>query len=188
MFGKIAIGTAAAVAALVPSAALGVSSTYNLRLIIPVHCTVNHDSTGFGAMNGEALSLGTFREYCNAPSGYQIVVRYAPGSLQGARILAGNDEVVLDGSGYSILSQTTGPRIRERLISMAPGVAEAVSRTTAIAAGFITDSSSAMGAARHWLEGSASVFGLRARRSKCDTQANARSKNRPCICHAGSQT
>lgn len=120
MFRKLMTGLVG-VAALAPTAAAAASFGYNLRLIVPVYCIVNHQSTGSGALSGDALSLGTFREYCNAPSGYQIVVRYAPGSLEGARMLAGSDEIVLDGSGQAVLSQTTGPRVRERTISMAPG-------------------------------------------------------------------
>lgn len=118
----IPLGVASLALALTPTCAFATSSfSYNLRLTVPVHCTVKHQGVGMGAANGDAISLGTFREYCNAPGGYQLVVNYAPGSLRGARIIAGNDEIVLDGSGQAVLSRTTGPKIRERVISMAPG-------------------------------------------------------------------
>ena len=68
-----------------------------------------------------AVSLGSFREYCNAPTGYDLVINYAPGSLEGTRIIAGNDEIILNGSGQAVLSRATGPRVRERPIAAVPG-------------------------------------------------------------------
>jgi hypothetical protein len=120
MMKNLALGVASLSLALAPTAAFAATYSFNLRLQVPVHCTVKQQSMG-GAAMGKAFALGTFREYCNAPGGYQLVVNYAPGSLQGARIIAGSDEIVLDGSGRAVLSQATGPKIRERLISMAPG-------------------------------------------------------------------
>jgi hypothetical protein len=121
MMKNIALGLASLSLAMVPTAGFAANYTFNLRLQVPVHCTVKQQAMGQGAALGNTVALGTFREYCNAPGGYQLVVNYAPGSLQGARIIAGNDEIVLDGSGQAVLSRATGPKIRERLISMAPG-------------------------------------------------------------------
>lgn len=121
MMKNFAFGVASLSLALAPTAAFAASYSFNLRLQVPVHCTVKQQAIGSGTAIGNAFALGTFREYCNAPGGYQLVVNYAPGSLQGARIMAGNDEIVLDGSGRAVLSRATGPAIRERLITMAPG-------------------------------------------------------------------
>jgi hypothetical protein len=121
MMKNLALGAAILSLASAPTAAFAATYSFNLRLQVPVHCTVKQQSIGSGVASGDAFALGTFREYCNAPGGYQLVVNYAPGSLQGARIIAGNDEIVLDGSGRAVLSRATGPKIRERLISMAPG-------------------------------------------------------------------
>jgi hypothetical protein len=121
MMKNVALGVASLSLALIPTAAFAANYTFNLRLQVPVHCTVKQQGIGSGVALGNTFALGTFREYCNAPGGYQLVVNYAPGSLQGARIIAGSDEIVLDGSGRAVLSRATGPKIRERLISMAPG-------------------------------------------------------------------
>jgi hypothetical protein len=121
MMKNIAIGVASLSLAFAPTAAFAASHSFNLRLQVPVYCTVKQQTIGSGTAIGNAFALGTFREYCNAPSGYQLVVNYAPGSLQGARIMAGNDEIVLDGSGRAVLSRANGPTIRERAITMAPG-------------------------------------------------------------------
>jgi hypothetical protein len=109
MMKNIALGVASLSLALIPTAAFA------------ANYTVKQQAIGSGVALGNVVALGTFREYCNAPGGYQLVVNYTPGSLQGARIIAGNDEIVLDGSGRAVLSRATGPKIRERLISMSPG-------------------------------------------------------------------
>ncbi len=121
MIKKLSLGIASFVLVAAPTTAMAASFGFNLSLTVPMHCTVQHQLTGFGAISGQAVSLGTFREYCNAPTGYNLVLNYAPGSLEGARIIAGNDEIVLNGSGYAVLSSTTGPRVRERPIAAVPG-------------------------------------------------------------------
>lgn len=121
MFKQLASGAAVLALAIVPSAAPAASMGYNLHLVVPVFCSVKLNGEGAGGFSGSAYSLGTFREYCNAAQGYQLVVRYAPGSLRGARISAGNDNVTLDGSGSTILSQATGPRVRQRSLFITPG-------------------------------------------------------------------
>lgn len=123
MMKNIAIGVASLSLALAPTAAFAANYSFNLRLQVPVYCTVKQQANGANAAVGNAFTLGTFREYCNAPGGHELVVNYAPGSLQGARIIAGNDEIVLDGSGRAVLSRAAGPTIRERLITMTPGSA-----------------------------------------------------------------
>ena len=104
-----------------PTTAMAASVGFNLRLTVAVQCTVQHQAIGFGVVSGDAVSLGTFREYCNAPAGYDLVINYEPGSLEGARIIAGNDEIILNGSGQAVLSRATGPRVRERPIAAIPG-------------------------------------------------------------------
>ena len=121
MFKKLASAAAAAALVIVPSAAPAASMGFDLHLIVPVQCSVNHQSPGSDAFSGGAFALGTFREYCNAAQGYQLIVRYAPGSLRGASVSAGGDTVVLDGSGSTVLSRTTGPRVRQRAIFITPG-------------------------------------------------------------------
>ncbi|MBT2135762.1 hypothetical protein KK137_15595 [Croceibacterium sp. LX-88] len=123
MVNKFSLSLAGAALVVVPTVAYAASSfSYNLRATVPVHCSVQHSAAGFGGgSEGSGISLGTFREYCNAPGGYELLVRYTPGTLRGARIIAGSDTVVLDGSGQAVLSRSTGPRIRERTISAIPG-------------------------------------------------------------------
>lgn len=105
-----------------PTAASAASMGYNLRMTVPLRCAVHHQPMGLGApAAGGGVSLGHVREYCNAPGGYQLVLSYTPGTLRGARVTAGEDQVVLDGSGRAVLHHATGPRVRERALSVVPG-------------------------------------------------------------------
>lgn len=121
MFRNFTIGLMGLVLATAPTSAFAASYGFNLRATVAVQCMVSHRATGFGAISGDAVSLGMFREYCNAPQGYDLIVNYTPGTMQGARLIAGNDEIVLNGSGYAVLSRTQGPRVRERAIAAVPG-------------------------------------------------------------------
>ena len=120
--GALIAAPAAAPAAAVPGPETSQASTaLNLRLTVGVYCSVRHQSTDIGAAPGGAVRLGTLVEYCNAPRGYELVINYTPGSLRNARVFAGEDQVVLDGSGQAILSRSNGPRIRQREVSAIPG-------------------------------------------------------------------
>ncbi|WP_253190369.1 hypothetical protein [Sphingomonas sp. LM7] len=92
-----------------------------MRLTVPLVCTVSHQSAISAA--GTGYRLGALREFCNAPSGYALVVNYAPGSMKGAVVAVGEERVVLDGSGRAVISQTPGPRIRDREVFAEPGAA-----------------------------------------------------------------
>jgi len=104
-----------------PVGASGADMSYVLRARVPVHCQVQQRAPGTVIEASNAVSLGQFREYCNAPGGYELVVRYAPGTLRGAVLEAGQDQVVLNGSGEAVLSRASGPRFRERAITATPG-------------------------------------------------------------------
>ncbi|SLK10308.1 hypothetical protein SAMN06295987_11144 [Novosphingobium mathurense] len=121
MVRKVSLGIGCLALAILPLTAQAAAIGYNLQLTVPVFCSVRHQPTGSGIVDHGAISLGTFREYCNAPGGYEVVVNYAPGSLRGATLIAGSDVVVLNGSGQAVLSHTTGPRVRERIIAAIPG-------------------------------------------------------------------
>lgn len=112
-----------AVATSVPAVQARDAATFNLRATVPLSCSLNMRPALVGAENDESYNLGTFTEYCNSPSGYQIVVQYTPGTLNGAMLTAGNDTIVLTGSGRAVLTRSTGPQIRERSLTILPGEA-----------------------------------------------------------------
>lgn len=101
------------------SAETSVRNGFTLQVRVPVVCEVSHHSAI--SRQGDGYLLGDLQEYCNAPSGYALVVNYAPGSMKGARVAVGNEEVILDGSGRTVISHAAGPRIRDREVFAAPG-------------------------------------------------------------------
>ena len=122
MFGKLYLGSAAFALALAPTMALANSTaTLNMRLVVPVQCSVKHDGMLGANSPAGAVSLGSVREYCNASHGYELVMTYTPGSLNGATIQAGDKAVVLDGSGRVVLSREFGPKVQMRALSIVPG-------------------------------------------------------------------
>ncbi|HEU4809608.1 MAG TPA: hypothetical protein VFS69_03020 [Sphingomicrobium sp.] len=121
MLRKFALIGATAALVAGPNAASAETGAYRLSLKVGVHCTVQHDLSGYGQQSAGGFTLGELREYCNSQHGYELLVRYTPGSLRGTVIRAGDDEVVLNGSGEAILSRADGPRIRERMLSATPG-------------------------------------------------------------------
>lgn len=93
-----------------------------LRVNVPVRCALKHDGSTAGTA-GNVYRLGELKEYCNAPNGYAVVIDYQPGTMRGAVIMVGDERITLDGSGESVVSRATGPRIRSRAILAIPGPA-----------------------------------------------------------------
>ena len=120
LFPALAFAAALAACAAPASADTGTAS-YTISLSVPTLCRISYSGSGAGGSVGEAVNLGQLREYCNAGSGYNVVVDYSPGSLRGTVLQLGDDRVVLDGSGQAVLSYAPGPRIRTRQLLATPG-------------------------------------------------------------------
>jgi hypothetical protein len=96
------------------------SGSYVLRLVVEQTCTIRH-TPGLTELGAGSYGLGGIKEYCNAPGGYDVVVSYSPGTMQGAVISLGGDSVTLNGSGTATISHAPGPRIRDRELVATPG-------------------------------------------------------------------
>jgi hypothetical protein len=103
------------------SAAAEAGGSYTLHLTVPVFCTVKLKPTAAAAPDQNVATLGEVDEYCNAATGYKLIVSYAPGTLRGSIVMLGEDRVVLDGSGEAVVSNAAGPRIRSRVLTATPG-------------------------------------------------------------------
>ncbi|WP_417592838.1 hypothetical protein [Parasphingorhabdus sp.] len=118
MVKKLTGMVAATVAVASASAAIASDSmSFNLRAFVPVACTVGYNPTGISFTN-DTVRLGELREYCNAPNGYDLEVRYSPNSLRGVTVNIGNERVTLDGSGFAAIRGATGPKIQTRALSV----------------------------------------------------------------------
>ncbi len=116
----IAVLIGAAVPYTAANATTTFSQGFNLQLVVPVMCSVSYSPQGVAAQ-AEAVGLGSLREYCNAPAGYELVVGYTPGTMRGAVLIVGDSTVMLDGSGEAIVSSSPRPRIRSLDLSAIPG-------------------------------------------------------------------
>lgn len=121
MLRKCALGALASLLVTASASAEAESMNFNLRATVPVSCFVRHSSMGAAAGGNGPVALGQINEFCNAPGGYEVVVNYAPGTLQGAVLSVGDEQVMLNGSGHAVLSRAPGPRIRERALTATPG-------------------------------------------------------------------
>jgi hypothetical protein len=118
MVKKLTGALAATVAVASASAAIASDSIgFNLRATVPVSCTVGYNPTGI-AFTDNTVRLGELREYCNAPNGYDLEVRYSPNSLRGVTVNVGSERVTLDGSGFASIRGATGPKIQTRALSV----------------------------------------------------------------------
>lgn len=118
---KLISAIAVVVAATATTSAIATSSMgFQLRAVVPVTCGVQYNPVG-AAFTDSVVRLGQLREYCNAPGGYQLEVRYSPDTLRGVRLNFGNESVMLDGSGHAIIPGASGPKIQTRALSAQVG-------------------------------------------------------------------
>jgi hypothetical protein len=103
------------------SAAVEAGGSYTLHLRVAIDCTVKLKPIAAAAFDQNASTLGEIDEYCNAATGYKLIVSYSPGTLRGSIVALGEDRVVLNGSGEAVVSNAAGPRIRARVLTAIPG-------------------------------------------------------------------
>lgn len=114
---KLISAIAVVVVATTASSAIATSSmSFRLKAVVPVTCGVQHNPTGT-AFAGNVVRLGQLREYCNAPNGYKLEVRYSPNTLRGVTLSFGNENITLDGSGFAMIPGAIGPKIQTRALS-----------------------------------------------------------------------
>ncbi|MBX3561933.1 MAG: hypothetical protein KF780_08985 [Sphingomonas sp.] len=97
------------------------TAAHNLRVTVPVTCEVSYRPSQSNAATVGPVMLGHLNEYCNAARGYELIVHYAPGTLRGAVLAVGGDQVVLNGSGEAVISRAAGARSRNRELLAQPG-------------------------------------------------------------------
>ena len=116
---RILLATLAAALPLTAAKAAEQTARIQLHGYVPVICRADFGSAPFAAPNSQ-VQLGVLHEFCNAGSGYQVVVEYQPTSDAGAILIAGR-RVLLDGSGRAVIEQASGPAIKSSLLAYIPG-------------------------------------------------------------------
>jgi len=83
---------------------------------VPVLCRVSIDAALVPAGPGR-VSLGTMKEFCNNPHGYQVVLEYAPMAGDAVLIVDGR-RIALDSSGFAIVARSPGAAVVERQVEL----------------------------------------------------------------------
>ena len=113
----VLFSTAAATLAMAIAPAQAATGQIALSATAPVVCNISLSGTATVDAPG-AVRLGVVKELCNTPNGYLIQVAYTPGTLIGATVTLGSDQVLLDGSGLAVVSDTNGAGYRSRALSI----------------------------------------------------------------------
>lgn len=118
MIKSIVIGASSIAAMLLPLSSQADSGFQNssstqitIHAFVPVICNVNLD-TQISTPDAEGVaSLGTAREFCNAPRGYRVLALHAPG-LEGAALISDGQRIPLSQNGETVISDIAHADIR----------------------------------------------------------------------------
>ncbi|HWU72266.1 MAG TPA: hypothetical protein VN137_02205 [Sphingomonas sp.] len=84
--------------------------------VVPVICHAETDVAVVPPGPGE-VSLGTLKEFCNNPNGYEVYADYAP-ALAKASLSIDGHKVPLDASGSTRIDRSNGARAVTRNLSL----------------------------------------------------------------------
>jgi len=107
------------VGACVSGPASAATETIEVRGVVPVICRADFQSA-YSPRGDGSMMLGAIDEFCNASSGYRVVVDYSGTDDPGALIVDGR-WVPLDPSGHTVISMMDGPRMVSERLGYRPG-------------------------------------------------------------------
>lgn len=92
------------------------STTIRIQAFVPVICRVRL-ATDVGMPDDQGVvALGEAHEFCNAPSGYRVMVQH-PSDLQGAALISDGVRIPLSPSGETLLTDSTHADLRTIMLS-----------------------------------------------------------------------
>ena len=109
---------AAATMAAVPAIASEPAAQYHIGISgeVPVLCRVSIDAALVPDSAGR-VSLGTLKESCNNPHGYQVVLEYSP-DMADALLIVDGRAIPLGKSGLVIVAKSPGAAVIERKVEL----------------------------------------------------------------------
>jgi hypothetical protein len=123
MVKHLALATAAVAALSAPALALSPHSAassdqYSISIsgTVPVICHATLDATIVAPVNG-AVRVGSLREFCNSPNGYEVYADFSP-SLAKAKLRVDGKTVNLSSGGTARVSRSNTAGIERREISL----------------------------------------------------------------------
>ena len=96
------------------------STTIQLRAFVPVICRVQFSADVGQADENGLVSLGTAKEFCNAPRGYRVLVQHAA-NLEGAALISDGVRIPLSASGETVLTDAHHADLRSVTLALDPG-------------------------------------------------------------------
>ncbi len=118
---------AAAVALVIPASAEAArgavqssqSFTFELRGYVPLACYLDIQGASVRAVSRSSrVELGSFSEFCNSASGYQIVIDYDSRRFAGSSLLVDGRRVELPSSGRAVIVDSDVPGRATRSLSL----------------------------------------------------------------------
>jgi hypothetical protein len=94
----------------------GAATTIRLHGIVPTICRAQF-SNAQATPNGSTVDLGTLSELCNNLGGYRVVLSHAAG-LENGTITVDGRTFPLGVSGYTVITDATGPAVVQRSVSI----------------------------------------------------------------------
>jgi len=116
---RILLAALAAVLPLTAARAAEQTTRIELRGYVPVICRADFESAPFTSPDNK-MQLGAIHEFCNAGSGYRVIVEYQAGGDPGILLVDGRP-IFLDGSGSAVIQQAFGPAIKTSFLAYIPG-------------------------------------------------------------------
>lgn len=119
-FGLVAAGLCATVvpaSGFQPAVSVGSNQfTIGVSGYVPVICRARVEAAMVAPVEG-TVSLGTLREFCNSPNGYQVVADYAP-ELAQAKLIVDGKPVPLHKDGSTVISQSKTAAISNHTLEL----------------------------------------------------------------------
>jgi hypothetical protein len=114
----VALAAASQIGSMCGAHASEQTARIELHGYVPVICRADFEASS--SLTGNAWHLGAIHEFCNAGTGYQVVVEYEPTADPGSLLLDGR-LIPLDASGHMVIQQVYGPAIQTSLLGYVPG-------------------------------------------------------------------
>lgn len=92
------------------------SYTIGVSGVTPVICHVSIDAAT-AQPSGATISLGSLREFCNSPNGYQVVVDYSA-NLAGGKLVIDGVPASLGVSGSRVVSRSENASMATHLLDL----------------------------------------------------------------------
>ena len=129
---SIVVGSAHVTTAVAAPVQPETSQTFQFQLgvVIPVKCRLELSAP---ATAGGIQNPITMRELCNSRSGYQVLAKYDPSSMNGASVVLDGQHFALNNGGQTVIVDSSLPAIASKQFAFIPAATTPSSATLSLA-------------------------------------------------------